>query len=132
MNSNSRFDTPIHPINDTSTCPLPYHSDLAPLPSPLRPHCPAKDRLRLWRPASNPVVTAVPPIASESQLNHILHVMNALLQDSTKATYGAGLLVFHVFCDQQGILEFSRCPATAQLVRMFLSCCAGIYAGSTL
>lgn len=128
---NSRFNTPIQSTNDASPLPLPYHADLAPSPSPFRPHCPAKDRLRLWRPAPNPL-SAAPPMASDDQLNRILQVLNASWQDSTKATYGAGLLVFHVFCDQQGIPEFSRCPAPAQLILTFLSCCAGAYAGSTL
>ena len=130
MNSNSRFNTPIHPIDNAPTRPLPYHADLAPSPSPLRPHCLTKDCLWLWCPAPNPVVTAMPPVALEIQLNCILQVMNASLQDSTKD--GAGLLVFHVFCNQQGIPEASHCPAMAQLILTFLSCCAGAYASFTL
>ena len=30
--------------------PMPYHKNLAPLPSPLQPHCPANQRLHLWCP----------------------------------------------------------------------------------
>jgi len=105
-----RFNSPIQPTENDLPHPLPYHSDLAPSPSPLRPHCLAKDRLRLWIPAPNPVASPS-VLASDEQLNRILQVLNASWQGSTKATYGAGLLVFHVFCDQQGIPEPARCPA---------------------
>ena len=128
---NTRFHTPIQPTTSTSPRPLPYHLDLAPSPSPLRPHCPTKDHLRLWCPAPNPLSIA-PPIASEENLDRILQVLNASWQDSTKATYGAGLLVFHIFCDQQNIPEPMHCPTPAQLVLAFLSCCVGAYAGATL
>lgn len=47
-------------------------------------------------------------------------------------TYGAGLLVFHVFCDMRNISEEARCPASSTLICMFIASCAGSYSGSTL
>jgi len=51
---------------------------------------------------------------------------------STKETYGAGLLVFHVYCDTLDIPEMKRCPVSPSLLLAFLSSCAGSYAGSSL
>ena len=46
--------------------------------------------------------------------------------------YGAGLLVFHVFCDLRAITETHRCPADPLLMLTFISSCAGAYSGRTL
>ena len=43
-------------------------------------------------------------IISEQQLNRILDVIAASWTEKTKETYGAGLLVFHVYCDIQYII----------------------------
>jgi len=68
-----RFNSPIQPTKNALPHPLPYHSDLAPSPSPLRPHCLAKDCLHLWIPAPNPVASPS-VLASDKQLNCILQV----------------------------------------------------------
>jgi hypothetical protein len=49
-----------------------------------------------------------------------------------KETYGAGLLVFHVYCDLNHIDEDKRCPVSSNLLLQFLSSCAGAYSGSSL
>jgi hypothetical protein len=69
---------------------------------------------------------------SEDQLNRILEVIGSSWALSTKETYGAGLLVFQVFCDSHKIPEENRCPISANLLLMFLSSCAGSYSGSAL
>ncbi|KAG2074846.1 hypothetical protein BDR04DRAFT_1150658 [Suillus decipiens] len=51
---------------------------------------------------------------------------------STKETYGAGLLVFQVFCDSHKIPEEQRYPISSNLLLTFLSSCAGAYSGSAL
>jgi hypothetical protein len=51
---------------------------------------------------------------------------------STKESYGAGLLSFHVYCDSQAIAEEERCPISRTLLLAFLSSCAGSYSGSAL
>ncbi|KAF6740964.1 hypothetical protein DFP72DRAFT_1123242 [Ephemerocybe angulata] len=51
----------------------------------------------------------------------------------TRRTYGAGLLAFHVFCDERDppVPESQRAPVSTALLLEFLSCCVGIYSGST-
>jgi hypothetical protein len=69
---------------------------------------------------------------SELQLNRILDVMGASWTQSTKESYGAGLLVFHVYCDVHSIPELKRCPIDPNLLLAFLSSCARSYSGSAL
>jgi len=58
--------------------------------------------------------------------------MGSSWAQSTKETYGAGLLVFHVFCDVHDIAEDLRCPVSPTLLLTFLSSCARSYSGSSL
>ena len=58
--------------------------------------------------------------------------MEAAWAPGTKLTYGAGLLVYHVFCDTRNIAELQRCPASISLLLTFISACAGSYSGSAL
>src|SRR5882762_4932818 len=113
--------------------PRPYQRNLIPRPSALRPHCLARDRLRLWRPSRSRLDKASGSIElSELDLERILNVINVSWAQGTRDTYGAGLLVYHVFCDMRDIPEDERCPASPLLVITFISSCAGSYAGSTL
>ena len=131
-----RFGAPLHdpnPKNSIST-PTHYATDLTPRPSSFRPHCLARDRLRLWKPANPPPRASSHQDAdvSETQLDRILDVINASWAESTKSTYGAGLLVFHVFCDIHDVPEGQRCPTSPTLLLSFLSSCAGSYSGASL
>jgi hypothetical protein len=58
--------------------------------------------------------------------------MGSSWADSTKETYGAGLLVFNVYCDSLEIPEDQRCPISPTLLLAFLSSCAGSYSGTAL
>jgi hypothetical protein len=69
---------------------------------------------------------------SDTQLKCILDVIGLSWAQLTKETYGAGLLVFHVFCDTHNITEENHCPVTHSLLLNFLCSCAGSYSGSTL
>ncbi|KAG2113858.1 uncharacterized protein F5147DRAFT_680112 [Suillus discolor] len=138
---NSRFGAPLPNVTDTSPSPIPqnYRLNLTPKPSTLRPHCLARDRLRLWLPAGDSTrqeiaVTSQSPRheISEAQLERILDVIGSSWAQSTKETYGAGLLVFHVFCDTNSIAEEHRCPVARSLLLDFLCSCAGSYSGSSL
>jgi hypothetical protein len=71
-------------------------------------------------------------ILPDSHLDRILEVMGSSWATSTKETYGAGLLVFHVFCDSHNIAESQRCPVSSTLLLAFLSSCTGSYSGSSL
>ncbi|KIJ35958.1 hypothetical protein M422DRAFT_179947 [Sphaerobolus stellatus SS14] len=53
-------------------------------------------------------------------------------EPGTLSTYGSGLLLFHVFCDEQSIEEVARCPADPTLLLAFLATCADNYSGSTI
>ena len=69
---------------------------------------------------------------SETDLDSILAVMYVSWAQGTQETYGAGLLVFHIFCDTCDIPESQCCPAAPFLVIMYISSCASSYSGSTL
>jgi hypothetical protein len=121
-----------------SSTPLNYRPHLTPLPSQLRPHCLARDRLRLWIPAGDKSrQSARAPDAPNhdityAQLECILDVIDSSWAQSTKVSYGAGLLVSHVFCDAHNVAEDKRCSVAPNLLLAFLSSCASSYSGSAL
>ncbi|KAG2048702.1 hypothetical protein BDR06DRAFT_895000, partial [Suillus hirtellus] len=63
----------------------------------------------------------------DTQLDRILDIIGSSWALSTKEMYGAGLLVFHVFCNTNSITEDKRCPVTPTILLTFLSSCAGSY-----
>ena len=108
---------------------------MTPDPSPLRPHCAAKDRIRLWRPivSRNTLDTqGRPTILSQEDLERIEGVSLNSLQPATQATYGAGLLAFHVFCDQKGVAEDLRAPVDNLILKSFVATLAGIYSATSI
>jgi len=136
----NRLNAPL-PINHKppQSTPQSYRLDLTPRLSILRPHCLARDCLRLWVPAGGStrqtVVLADQTSSheiSDSQLERILDVIGSSWAQSTKETYGAGLLVFHVFCDTNNVTEDECCSVTRSLLLNFLCSCAGSYSGSSL
>jgi len=110
--------------------PTPYHKNLVPLPSPLRPHCPANQRLCLWHPLvpRNQCSTQL----SDEDLKHIQDVMAHAWELDTHTTYASGLLNFMVFCDQKNIPEKDRAPASQILIMSFISTLATAYLGSAI
>jgi hypothetical protein len=52
--------------------------------------------------------------------------------ESTRESYGSGLLVFHVFCDSKSIPEDQRAPASRVLISLFITEMAGHYSGKTV
>ncbi|KAG1893102.1 uncharacterized protein F5891DRAFT_963498 [Suillus fuscotomentosus] len=134
--SSNRFNVS-HPLPSAPPAmqPRPYHNSLTPLLSPLRPHCLARDRLRLWVPATSRSRldhTGSLVSLTDSNIDRILLVIAHCHAPSTRECYGSSLLVFHVFCDSRGIPEHQRCPASSVLVLAFLAGCAGLYSGKTL
>lgn len=129
----SRFNASL-PL-DTIAKPSPYRTGLTPAPSQLRPHCLARDRLRLWFPLETRVPTGTDGhclAISEEDLQRVLTVMNMSWAPGTRECYGAGLLVFHVFCDERNIPEDQRCPVDTRIMLNFVASCAGTYSGKTL
>ncbi|KIK04370.1 hypothetical protein K443DRAFT_93217, partial [Laccaria amethystina LaAM-08-1] len=108
----------------------PYRKNLTPLPSPLHPHCPANQRLCLWRPlAPHAQCTAQ---LSDDDLSHIENIMAHAWELDTHATYAAGPLNFMVFCDQKNIPEGDRAPTNQLLIMSFVSTLATAYSGSAI
>ncbi|KAG2060578.1 hypothetical protein BDR06DRAFT_847473, partial [Suillus hirtellus] len=104
-------------------------------PSQLRPHCLAWDRLKLWFPLTTRVATGSDRkflAITEDNLERVLVVMNLSWAVGTRECYGAGLLVFHVFCDKRRIPEDQHCPMDTRTLLNFVSSCAGSYSGKTL
>ncbi|KAF8812614.1 hypothetical protein BYT27DRAFT_7086816 [Phlegmacium glaucopus] len=131
----SRFSSPIAITSaPPSKKPHSYQPDLTPSASELRPHCPAHDRLRLWKPllsrSGHNIEGSIE--VTEADLDRVITVINSSWKPSTREAYGAGLLVFHVFCNQRNIPESQRCPADPLLMLTFISSCAGSYSGKTL
>ena len=98
---------PIHnvtgPGTSTSTPPLfPYPSNLTPTPSPLYPHCAAKDQLDKWLPHPS-TLSLVGPATHPKLQDRVKAVTLQGWADSTHASYSARLLVYHVFCDNREV-----------------------------
>jgi hypothetical protein len=110
------------PISTSKAKPRPYRAGLIPVISALHPHCLAWDRLRLWCPSSSRSSHSNSISLSDSDLDHILSVINVSWTQGTRKTYSAGLLVYHVFCDTHNISEELRCPATPLLNYIFGIC----------
>ncbi|KIJ09687.1 hypothetical protein PAXINDRAFT_87109 [Paxillus involutus ATCC 200175] len=109
-------------------------TDPSPLlrPSPLRPACKAKDRLLLWAPIKPHSTSDSRTTLSQSDIQHIYDVITHTWADSTKETYGSGLLAFHVFCDNRKIPESECAPAIPSIISAFISTLAGSYSGSAV
>ncbi len=106
-----------------------YKAHLTPRPSPLRPHLPARERVMGWRPAfSCPGVLGL----SGSDMDRLRSIISFAWTDGTLESYGTGLLVYHVFCDNKDIAESDCCPASALLISAFVATLSGSYAGSTV
>ncbi|CAA7264068.1 unnamed protein product [Cyclocybe aegerita] len=121
----------VHP-----TCPpAPYQEALTPHFSPQRPHVLARERLMCWKPTTPRNVldgNGHPTNLTEADLRRILEVMEGAWAEGTREGYGSGLLVYHVFCDQKGISEEQRAPASPILIASFIATITGAYAGGTI
>ncbi|KAF8547283.1 hypothetical protein OG21DRAFT_1527269, partial [Imleria badia] len=62
----------------------------------------------------------------------IYKVIGHTRADSTKETYGSGLLLYHTFCDLKKVPEDWCAPASHELIASFISTLASMYAGSTV
>ncbi|GBE82476.1 hypothetical protein SCP_0408600 [Sparassis crispa] len=108
---------------------------LTPLPSPLRPHCLARERLHSWRPPSSrrPLDAHGAPVSlSAEDIARIEAVTAFAWSENTAESYGSGLLVFHVFYDTKDIPESKHAPASSILMASFIATLAGAYAGKTI
>ncbi|KIK78724.1 hypothetical protein PAXRUDRAFT_163214, partial [Paxillus rubicundulus Ve08.2h10] len=98
------------------------------------PACAARDCLKMWKPTLHPnhSLHAFPTIIQESNLSRIKDVITHTWAESTKESYGSGLLVFHVFCDTKSIPDSDHAPTSSELISFFISSLAGQYSGGTV
>jgi len=95
----------------------------------------ARERLRLWRPiAARNTLNAEgkPTNIPQSALARIEEVITGSWEVSTRETYGSGLLIYHVFCDDKQIPEDQHAPMSPILAASFISTIAGAYSGQTI
>lgn len=101
-------------------------------PSKYRPHVEAVDRLSWTTPYSidhrNRIRSELP--------DELVHAASAAvigaLTKSTRSTYAAGLLRFVQFCDEWGIAESERMPASYALLCAFIGVWKGRRSGNTI
>ena len=99
----------------------------------LRPRVAAANRLLSWdTPWSvahrDTLSTALPP----TLVNSALAAVRSALAPATKTSYGGGILRFSQFCDEHGIREEERMPASYALLSAFIGTFKGRVAGSTV
>ncbi|KAG2740419.1 hypothetical protein P692DRAFT_20753281, partial [Suillus brevipes Sb2] len=103
--------------------------------SQLRPHCLARERLKLWFPSETRIARGADGrflVIAEEDLQRVLTVMNLSWAPGMRECYGAGLLVFHVFCDERSVPEEQRCPVDTRTMLNFVASCARSYSGKTI
>lgn len=96
-------------------------------PNLLRPPCRSSERLLQWRPIDSPRLNL---IRADNQNIHALLIQG--YAENTRDTYGAGLKLFHAFCNARGVSETDRAPASRELVTEFVGSIIGFYAQSTI
>jgi hypothetical protein len=69
---------------------------------------------------------------TESDVDRMFEVMSLGWEEGTAGSYGSGLLVYHVYCDDRAIPEHLRAPVNAIVVSVFVMCLAGAYAPKTI
>ncbi|PPQ84481.1 hypothetical protein CVT24_012455 [Panaeolus cyanescens] len=103
-------------------------------PMNLRPKVLTKDRLASWttpfgiKRRQEAALGFLPSHAVDKAYNLVADS----LEESSKTTYGAGLLRFTQFCDEHDIDEEKRMPAHPDLVAAFVASAAGSVSGSTI
>jgi len=133
ISASQNFQPLISRANSSPSQPSipPYPPNLTPRPSELHLHCPAKDRLAQWVPHPD-ILQKLGTLAAPDLRDRVKSVVIQGWSEQTRASYGAGLLVYHVFCDSRNIPEQERAPANTNLISMFISILSGLYSGRTI
>jgi hypothetical protein len=86
--------------------------------------------MRKWTPA----VSAAPSSSrlDETECEQVKDTMLHVWEDDTRVSYGAGLLMWHCFCDAKGVTEQERAPAAQELLSAFVAHMAAAYSGKTI
>jgi len=89
----------------------------------------------MWKPTlARNILDAegVPTNLNQTDLAQIMDTLSGAWEQSTRETYGSGLLIFHIFCDNKNIPEEQRAPLSPVLAAAFVSAIAGTYSGSAI
>lgn len=65
-------------------------------------------------------------------LERVALLLSFTWAESTAATYGSGLLAFHVFCDGRSIPEPQRAPVPTNILLLWIAHMARAYSGSAI
>lgn len=130
-----RFDRPLasRSGNRTTGRPKPYPKGLELPVSAARPHVLACDRVLKWTPG-----VRLLPVDEQGQIIESLaadlargpEIAAHSVTEDTRATYGAGLLCFHVYCERHGGLR--TIPASHETLLGFVSAITGSFTSSTI
>ncbi|KAF7300880.1 hypothetical protein MKEN_01314300 [Mycena kentingensis (nom. inval.)] len=99
----------------------------------LRPHVLAKDRIRLWRTPwgmrNDELVRSQLP---DNVIDRTFAAIHAAWAPNSTSSYAAGLLRFTQFCDEHGVSEEDRMPASHVLLSAFVAQNAGSVGGEAV
>ncbi|KAJ3820544.1 hypothetical protein EV361DRAFT_806532 [Lentinula raphanica] len=90
-------------------------------PSPLRPGCPAGQRIFQWTGINIP-----PPSVIDNPVIRLLSNFTSEHSLCDTKSYGAGLRKFHIFCDIFSISEAERLPASFAVLHSFAFLTQGV------
>ncbi|EKM75244.1 hypothetical protein AGABI1DRAFT_46754 [Agaricus bisporus var. burnettii JB137-S8] len=117
--------------------PSRYPAALTPLPSNLRPHVAAVNRLREWKPyrphsnlSQDEADTGLD--VDDPEAVRVKDLKELAWDESTRSVYGSGLLVYHVFCDARNTPEEERAPISRGVLESFVAAMAGSYSSSAI
>ncbi|KAF7319948.1 hypothetical protein MKEN_00778600 [Mycena kentingensis (nom. inval.)] len=99
----------------------------------LRPHVPAKDRIRLWKtPFAIRADAELRASLPEELVERTYATLHASYAPNSSSSYAAGPLRFNQFCDEFGIPEEDRMPASNILLSAFISHHVGTVSGEAV
>ncbi|KAF7311332.1 hypothetical protein MKEN_01034900 [Mycena kentingensis (nom. inval.)] len=99
----------------------------------LRPHVPAKDRIREWKtPFGIKADEEFRKNFPEAVVERTYATIHLAFSNNTTSTYGVGPLRFTQFCDTHKIPESDRMPASALLLSAFIAEHVGAVGGGTV
>ncbi|PPQ81716.1 hypothetical protein CVT25_013445 [Psilocybe cyanescens] len=103
------------------------------LPNAFRPPVPAALRLASW---SSPYDLRTRALMASTHPPSVINDAYALVADSlsanTRSTYAAGVKRFNEFCDEKGISEEARMPASTITLTAFVKWASGRFSGNTI
>ena len=86
----------------------------------------------MWTPVLPATEPAGASARNKAEQEQVKEIMIHAWEEDTRVAYGAGLLMWHCFCNEKGVPEEGRAPATQDLVSVFVAHLAVAYSGRTI